>query len=110
MNIAEQEKNKNNSPLLMEKVEELARNFPEWIIENAQMHREFIFRDFLEAIDFVNRVAAAAEAEDHHPDIFISYNKVRLNLSTHQAGGLTVKDFLLAGEIDSLAEETGKKK
>jgi 4a-hydroxytetrahydrobiopterin dehydratase len=108
MNIAEKDKErevKNNSPLPVEKVEELARVFPEWNVQDTRITREFVFRDFREAIDFVNRIASAAEAENHHPDIFISYNKVRLTLSTHKAGGLTAKDFILAGEIDSRAEE-----
>jgi 4a-hydroxytetrahydrobiopterin dehydratase len=66
--------------------------------------RELAFADFAEAIAFVNRVAAAAEAANHHPDILVhGWNKVRLTLSTHSAGGLTDADFQLAAQLDRLA-------
>ncbi|MEO5874728.1 MAG: 4a-hydroxytetrahydrobiopterin dehydratase [Streptosporangiaceae bacterium] len=57
---------------------------------------------FLPAVEFVNRVAALAEAADHHPDIDIRWNTVTLTLSTHSDGGLTAKDFALAKQIDTL--------
>ena len=60
-------------------------------------------KDFAEAMAFVNRVAEAAEAASHHPDIDIRWNKVRLVLSTHSQGGLTANDFALAGQIEGLA-------
>ena len=62
----------------------------------------FEFGDFAEALAFVNRVGAAAEEMDHHPDIDIRWNKVTLVLSTHSAGGLTAADFDLAGRISQL--------
>jgi 4a-hydroxytetrahydrobiopterin dehydratase len=55
-------------------------------------------------MEFVNKVATLAEAEDHHPDIRISYNKVLLTLTTHKAGGLTCKDFILGEKINLVAE------
>lgn len=64
--------------------------------------KEYTFKDFKQAVDFVNRVAELAEAADHHPDILIRYNKVRLTLSTHSAGEVTSKDFELAQKIDSM--------
>jgi 4a-hydroxytetrahydrobiopterin dehydratase len=64
--------------------------------------RELEFGDFRESMAFVEGVAKLAEEQDHHPDIFISYNHVRLDLSTHTAGGLTEKDFALAQAIDRL--------
>lgn len=64
--------------------------------------REFICKDFREAMTLVNRVADLAEAEQHHPDIEISYNKVRLKLSTHSIGGLSRNDFILAAKIDRI--------
>ncbi|HEX2420109.1 MAG TPA: 4a-hydroxytetrahydrobiopterin dehydratase, partial [Acidimicrobiia bacterium] len=60
---------------------------------------EFEFKDFAEAMQFVNRVAEMAESVDHHPDIDIRWNKVRLVLSTHSEGGITQKDLDLAGQI-----------
>jgi 4a-hydroxytetrahydrobiopterin dehydratase len=66
--------------------------------------REWKLADFAAAIAFVDRVAQAAEAANHHPDILVhGWNKVRLTLSTHSQGGLTDSDFALAGEIDRLA-------
>jgi 4a-hydroxytetrahydrobiopterin dehydratase len=61
--------------------------------------REFKFGDFKAAMGFVNEVAAVAEAEGHHPDIYIFYNLVRLELSTHAIGGLSENDFIMAAKI-----------
>ena len=66
--------------------------------------REWKFEDFRSAIAFVERVADAAEAANHHPDILVhGWNKVRLELSTHSEGGITEADFALAARIDQLA-------
>lgn len=78
-------------------------NLPRWAIESGELVRTFAFRDFLSSIDFVNQVAKAAEGSGHHPDIDIRYSRVRIALTTHDAGGLTEKDFNLAEEIDKLA-------
>lgn len=80
------------------------KKVPEWEIEKKAIERTFEFEDFTEAMDFVNQVAEIAEDEDHHPDIDVRYNKVRLGLSTHSAGGLTELDFTLAERIDTLVE------
>jgi len=64
--------------------------------------REYRFRDFTEAMKFVNAVALIAEQAGHHPDIFISYNHVRLELTTHSIGGLTENDFIVAAQINAL--------
>ena len=81
---------------------ELARQVPQWTLKDKQIEREFKFKDFKEAMDFVNCVADLANREDHHPDISIYYNKVRLTLSTHKIGGLSKNDFILAAKIDQL--------
>jgi 4a-hydroxytetrahydrobiopterin dehydratase len=73
---------------------------PEWRIEEGILTRIFQFRDFVEALAFVNRVGVQAEKAAHHPDIDIRYNRVRLALITHDAGGLTAKDFDLAAAAD----------
>ena len=78
---------------------------PEWTELNGQIQRTFAFDDFVTAMEFVNKVAEYAEREQHHPDILIRYNKVTLTVSTHDAGGITEKDFGLAGHADSLAGE-----
>jgi 4a-hydroxytetrahydrobiopterin dehydratase len=80
------------------------KKVPEWELEKKHIERTFEFDDFAGAIDFVNAVVEVAEDEEHHPDIDIRYNKVRLVLSTHSKGGLTELDFGLAERIDTLAE------
>jgi 4a-hydroxytetrahydrobiopterin dehydratase len=75
----------------------------DWTRDGDEIVREWRFKDFQEAITFVNRVADAAEAANHHPDILVhGWNKVRLSLTNHSAGGLTEADFQMAGTIDKL--------
>jgi 4a-hydroxytetrahydrobiopterin dehydratase len=75
-----------------------------WSREGQAIFREWKLADFAAAIAFVNRVAELAEQANHHPDILVhGWNKVRLELSTHSAGGLTDADFALAERIDALA-------
>jgi 4a-hydroxytetrahydrobiopterin dehydratase len=74
-----------------------------WKLEGAEIVRHFEFPTFPAAIRFVNQVAEKAEAANHHPDIDIRYNKVRLALVSHDAGGLTDRDFGLAAAINQLA-------
>ena len=73
-----------------------------WRLEGAAIQKQYVFDSFMPAIGFVNRVAALAEAADHHPDIAVQYKKVTMTLSTHSAGGLTQKDFDLARQMDSV--------
>ena len=73
-----------------------------WELEENAIEKKFTFKDFAEAMTFVNAVAAIAEAEGHHPDIDIRYNKVELELSTHAIGGLSMNDFVLAAKIDKI--------
>ncbi len=87
-----------------EETAKMARHVPEWRLGEKELEREFRLADFRSAIEFVTQVADLAEEADHHPDISISYNKVRLVLSTHKAEGLSRKDFLLAAKIDRLAK------
>jgi 4a-hydroxytetrahydrobiopterin dehydratase len=75
---------------------------PAWNIEGDTLIRQFVFPDFVRALEFVNKVGVEAEAMGHHPDIEIKYNKVRLALTSHDAGGLTNLDFELAAAIDNL--------
>ena len=73
-----------------------------WSLRGKEIRKEFAHKDFVHAMGFVNSVALLAEKANHHPDIDIRWNTVTLALSTHSAGGLTDKDFNLAGEIDAL--------
>ncbi len=76
---------------------------PGWkVIENHHIVREFMFEDFKGSMKFVNEVADIANKEGHHPDIYIFYNKVKLELFTHAAKGLTENDFIMAAKIDQL--------
>lgn len=75
---------------------------PDWLVESGELTRNYTFKDFKAALDFVNRAGELAEKAGHHPDIDIRYNRVRLALTTHDAGGLTRKDFDLAAHIDKL--------
>ncbi len=82
-------------------IEEKLRSLPEWRMQGGEIVRDYVFADFVEAMAFVNRVAGLAESAGHHPDIDIRYNKVRLGLVSHDAGGLTRRDFDLASSIDA---------
>jgi 4a-hydroxytetrahydrobiopterin dehydratase len=75
---------------------------PNWKLHNGNLVRSFSFADFREAMSFVNSVAALAERAGHHPDIDIRYNKVNLALSSHDAGGITERDFSLAAGIGNI--------
>jgi 4a-hydroxytetrahydrobiopterin dehydratase len=76
---------------------------PAWeVIEEHHLARAFKFRNFVDALAFVNKVGALAEEQGHHPDIFLAWGKVRVELSTHKIGGLSESDFILAAKIDRL--------
>lgn len=81
---------------------ELTRSVPLWTLSEKWIERDFTFGSFRQAMVFANQVADVAEKQGHHPDIFISYDRVHLTLSTHKVGGLSRKDFLLATTIDDL--------
>lgn len=87
--------------------EEIARYIPlissEWKVDtNALIIREFKFKDFVQTMEFVNKVAVLAESEGHHPDMHVSYSKVILKLWTHAIRGLSESDFVLAAKIDEI--------
>lgn len=77
-------------------------SLPGWQIAGGELTRTFTLADFRTALAFVHKVGELAEQAGHHPDIDIRYNKVRLGLVTHDAGGLTGKDFDLAGSVNKL--------
>jgi 4a-hydroxytetrahydrobiopterin dehydratase len=74
-----------------------------WQICQAKLHKEFRFRDFVEAFGFMTRAALVAEAMNHHPEWYNVYATVRVDLSTHDAGGITELDFALAARMETLA-------
>jgi 4a-hydroxytetrahydrobiopterin dehydratase len=96
---------KGTAPLPRNEAEELLRDIPQWSMGERTIAREFRFKDFRQAMEFVNSVAAIANEQDHHPDMFISYNKVQLTLSTHKIGGLSLNDFIVAAKIDAADQQ-----
>ena len=78
-------------------------NRPDWQIERGELVRTFKFETFRDAVTFVNKVADLAEEANHHPDIDIRYDRVRLALVSHDAGGITTHDFAIAAGADRLA-------
>jgi 4a-hydroxytetrahydrobiopterin dehydratase len=80
-------------------IQQRLKRLPGWERRGQEIRRTWAFADFKAAMAFVNRVAGLADAADHHPDIDIRYSKVTLVLSTHDAGGLTARDFALAEAI-----------
>ncbi len=92
------------SPLSPEEVAGLVNQIAEgWnVLENRKIIKDFSFVNFLHTMDFVNKVAAIAEEEGHHPDMLVSYGKLKIELWTHSIGGLSENDFILAAKIDRL--------
>jgi 4a-hydroxytetrahydrobiopterin dehydratase len=84
-------------------VDERMKGLHGWTLMGDEIRKQYTFKDFLSAVAFVNRLAPEAEAADHHPDIEIHYKRVVLNYSTHDAGGLTEKDFDGAAMADAVA-------
>lgn len=83
-------------------IQELASQLEGWTIEAKELRLNRKFKGFVEAIAFVNKIVEPAEAAGHHPDLEISYNQVKVTLTTHDAGGLTSKDFALAQVISKI--------
>ena len=74
-----------------------------WTVENEKLHKEFQFDSFVEAFGFMTSVALIAESMNHHPEWFNVYNRVTIDLATHDAGGISVLDFELAKKVDALS-------
>ncbi len=86
-----------------EAIQEKLDRLNQWELKGNAITRKFEFSDFVESMQFVNKLVNPAENLNHHPDIQISYNEVTLSLTTHSAGGLTENDFQLASQIDEIA-------
>ena len=91
------------SKLSVSQIKSALAGVPQWRKNNATIARTFRFKDFPAAIKFVDAVAELAEQAQHHPDIDIRWNQVTLTLTTHDAGGLTKKDFVLARKFDDVS-------
>jgi 4a-hydroxytetrahydrobiopterin dehydratase len=91
-------------PLTKKEIVPLLGQIPAWSMspDGKTISSDFKFNDFVMSMKFVNDVAALAESEGHHPDIYISYNKVHLDLTTHAIGGLSENDFIVAAKVDQM--------
>jgi 4a-hydroxytetrahydrobiopterin dehydratase len=99
LNLKIEKMKKLNEQEIQEKMTEMN---PAWMIESKFLHREFLFKDFVEAFSFMTAVALVAEKSAHHPNWKNVYNKVTIDLNTHDADGITAKDFDLAKAIDKI--------
>lgn len=91
-------------PLGEIKINELLQQIPTWALKEGHLYKKFKFKNFTEAIKFVNSVAKIAEQEQHHPDFCVHYNRVKIELWTHAIKGLSENDFILAAKIDKLTQ------
>ena len=90
-------------PLQGAKLEELSRQVPGWeVVDEHHLSREFRFKNFREALEFVNRVGELAEEQAHHPDIDFGWGRARVTIFTHKIDGLSESDFILAAKVDRL--------
>lgn len=90
-------------PLEQQEIQQSLSLLNNWIAEDDKLKKNFKFKNFREAVGFITRIAFEAEELNHHPDLFNSYNKVSISLSTHDAGGkITQKDIGLAKKIDEI--------
>ncbi len=86
-----------------DEVREALAELPGWGLAGGRIAKEYVLGNFREAVALVVRIAFEAEAAEHHPDVDVRYNKVRLGLATHSEGGVTEKDLSLARTVESLA-------
>ena len=86
--------------LTQAEIEQALQSIPGWTLQQGKLTRDWTFKDFVQAMEFVNQLAALAEAAGHHPDIDIRYNRVRLGLVSHDAGGITQRDANMAKQIN----------
>ncbi len=92
------------SPKLSERdIRERAAALPKWSVQGGKLHREFKFKDFVRAFGFMSSVAILAEKRNHHPDWSNVYDRVTIDLHSHDVGGLSQRDFDLAAAIDALS-------
>ena len=90
--------------MLAEEINALLPQVPDWYIEEGKLVRNFTFKNFVEALAFINKVGDLAQSEGHHPDIFLhSWNNVKFILYTHKINGLHQNDFILASKIDAIS-------
>ena len=87
-----------------EQIKKELSNLPGWNVTNGKLHKDFIFKDFIEAFGFISKAAVHIEKMNHHPEWFNVYNKIKVDLVTHDASGITQNDIDLAKILNSLAK------
>jgi 4a-hydroxytetrahydrobiopterin dehydratase len=88
--------------LSLQDINEQLAQLDDWCLQDDKLQRQFVFGNFVEAFGFMSQVALLAEAMDHHPEWSNVYNRVNIALTTHDAGGITERDFTLAGRINGV--------
>ncbi len=86
-----------------EQINEFISQFSAWSIKNSKLHREYVFSNFVQAFGFMTEVALIAERTDHHPEWFNVFQSVGIDLTTHEADGVTERDFVLAKKMEEIA-------
>ena len=86
-----------------EEIKKELANLPGWSVLNGKLHKDFVFKNFIEAFGFMTKAALYIEKMNHHPEWFNVYNKLKVDLTTHDAGGITQNDIDLARTLNSLA-------
>lgn len=92
-------------PLEESKVNELLKEIPTWQLKDGHLYKKFKFKNFVEVMKFVNKIAEIAEQERHHPDFCVHYNRVEIELFTHSINGLSENDFIVAAKIDKVLNQ-----
>jgi len=91
-------------PMTRDQAEPLVKQLDGWeIVEDKKLSKSYRFGNFVEAVDFVDKITPVAEAEGHHPDLYVRWGEVRVELWTHAVGGLSENDFIMAAKIDQVA-------
>lgn len=93
------------SKLAQDEIDGMLEQTPGWELVGDSIHKTYRFQNFVQAMEFANRVTSTAEEENHHPDLHVSWGKVRVELSTHSIGGLSNNDFIMAAKINQIYNE-----
>ncbi|MBI2649717.1 4a-hydroxytetrahydrobiopterin dehydratase [Candidatus Woesearchaeota archaeon] len=86
------------------KIDELIKQIPSWTLKEGHLYKKFKFKNFIDTMGFINKIAEIAENEGHHPDFCVHYNRVEIELWTHAIDGLSENDFIVAAKIDKLSK------
>ncbi|WP_299871638.1 4a-hydroxytetrahydrobiopterin dehydratase [uncultured Cocleimonas sp.] len=86
-----------------QQIQEFLNSHNQWQLKEQKLHREFVFKNFIQAFGFMTQAAMIAERDNHHPEWFNVYKTVKVDLTTHDAGGITDKDFALATAMEDIA-------